>query len=56
MAVVVLDLPSRERPPNVAFRDKLRDWEALVSLATTGFFRGGSVVPTLGFVVDPVKF
>jgi hypothetical protein len=37
-------------------RDKIRDWEALVSLATTGFFRGGSVVPTLGFVVDPVKF
>jgi hypothetical protein len=50
-----LDLPSRERPPNVAFRDKIRDWEVLWSLATTGFFRGGSVVPTLGVVVDPVN-
>jgi hypothetical protein len=50
-----LDLPSRERPPNVAFRDKIRDWEALASLAITGFFRGGSVVPTLGLVVDPVN-
>jgi len=50
-----LDLPSRERPPNVAFRDKIRDWEVLSSLATTGFFRGGSVVPTLGVVVDPVN-
>ncbi|HXJ35323.1 MAG TPA: DUF1302 family protein [Candidatus Eisenbacteria bacterium] len=50
-----LDLPSRERPPNVAFRDKIRGWEALASLAVTGFFRGGSVVPTLGLVVDPVN-
>jgi hypothetical protein len=50
-----LDLPSRERPPNVAFRDKIRDWEALGSFAMTGFFRGGSVVPTLGLVVDPVN-
>ena len=53
--VGALDLPSRERPPNVAFRDKIRDWEALGSLAITGFFRGGSVVPTLGLVVDPVN-
>lgn len=50
-----LDLPSRERPPNVAFRDKVRDWEVLSSLAVTGFFRGGSIVPTLGLVVDPVN-
>jgi cyclopropane-fatty-acyl-phospholipid synthase len=39
----------------VAFRDRIRDWEVLASLATTGFFRGGSVVPTLGLVVDPVN-
>ncbi len=50
-----LDLPSRERPPNVAFRDKIRDWESVSSLAITGFFRGGSIVPVLGLVVDPVN-
>ena len=55
MAVLVLDLPSRERPPNVAFRDKIRDWEALFTLAASGFYRGGSVVPVLALVVDPVN-
>jgi hypothetical protein len=53
--VGALDLPSRERPSNVAFRDKIRDWEVLSSAAITGFMRGGSVVPTLGLVVDPVN-
>ena len=53
--VGALDLPSRERPTNVAFRDKIRDWEVVSSLSITGFMRGGSVVPTLGLVVDPVN-
>jgi hypothetical protein len=53
--VGALDLPSRARPSSVAFRDKIRTWEALVTFAATTFYRGGSVVPALGFIVDPVN-
>ena len=50
-----LDLPSSVRGSNVSFRDKIRDWEALFTLAAFSFYRGGSIVPTLGMVVDPVN-
>ncbi|HLK11599.1 MAG TPA: DUF1302 family protein [Candidatus Binatia bacterium] len=50
-----LDLPSTVRTANVAFRDKIRDWESLFTLAGFTFYRGGSVVPVAGIAVDPVN-
>jgi hypothetical protein len=55
-----LDLPSTFRnnqdvTTNPAFRDKIRDWEALFTLAAFTFYRGGSIVPLLGIAVDPVN-
>jgi hypothetical protein len=52
------DLPSRVRvgtPESPAFRDKVRDWEALASVAAFTFYRGGSLLPVIGIAVDPVN-
>jgi hypothetical protein len=35
--------------------DKVRDWEALVTLAATTFYRGGKIVPFVIYVIDPVN-
>ena len=45
----------RVRPSSVSFRDKIRDWESIFTLAAFSFYRGGSIVPTLGMAVDPVN-
>jgi hypothetical protein len=54
-----LDLPSTGRlgttPDSPAFRDKIRDWETLFTLAAFTFYRGGSIVPVLGMAVDPTN-
>jgi hypothetical protein len=50
-----LDLPSSSRPSQVAFRDKIRDWESLFTLAAFTFYRGGSIVPVAGIAVDWVN-
>jgi len=50
-----LDLPSTARPAAVAFRDKIRDWEAIFSLAAFTFYRGGSILPSVAIVADPVN-
>ena len=58
-----LDLPSSVRLGTIqasqggfkAYRDKIRDWEALFTLAAFSFYRGGSIVPVLGIAVDPVN-
>jgi hypothetical protein len=58
-----LDLPSSVRLGTTqasqggfkAYRDKLRDWETLFTLAAFSFYRGGSIVPVLGIAVDPVN-
>jgi uncharacterized protein DUF1302 len=54
-----LDLPSTPRLGNSAaepaFRDKIRDWESIFTLAAFTFYRGGSIVPVLGMAVDPVN-
>jgi hypothetical protein len=55
-----LDLPStfrnnQDTRANPAFRDKIRDWEALFTLAAFTFYRGGSIVPLAGVAVDPVN-
>ena len=39
----------------MSFRDKIRDWESIFTLAAFSFYRGGSIVPTLGMAVDPVN-
>jgi hypothetical protein len=49
------DLPSSQRPEAVAFRDKIRDWESLFTLATFTFYKGGAVVPVAGMAVDYVN-
>ena len=54
-----LDLPASVTrtgyEDNPAFRDKIRDWEALFTLAAFTFYRGGSVIPIVGIAVDPVN-
>jgi hypothetical protein len=50
-----LDLPSSVRLKTVAFRDKIRTWESIFTLAAFTFYRGGSIVPTVGIAVDPVN-
>ena len=35
--------------------DTVRDWEALITLAATSFYMGGSLVPQLTYVLDPVN-
>ena len=50
-----LDLPSSVRSAEFSFRDKIRDWESLFTLAAFSFYRGGSVVPVLGMAVDPMN-
>lgn len=58
-----LDLPSSKRLGTTtaaelgspAYRDKIRDWEALFTFAAFSFYRGGSIVPVLGIAVDPVN-
>ena len=39
----------------MSFRDKIRDWESIFTLAAFSFYRGGSIVPMLGLAVDPVN-
>jgi Protein of unknown function (DUF1302) len=51
-----LDLPSEKRTLSQgAFRDKIRDWETLITFAAFTFYRGGSVVPVIGYALDPVN-
>ena len=40
---------------NGNFRDDVRSWESLITLAIFTFYKGGSVVPLLGFIYDPVN-
>jgi hypothetical protein len=49
------DLPSVARPKSVSFRDKIRDWESLFTLATFTFYKGGAIVPVAGAAVDYVN-
>lgn len=35
--------------------DKVRDWEALVTLTATSFFQGGKLVPLVAYILDPVN-
>lgn len=35
--------------------DTVRDWEALMTLAATSFYWGGSLVPQITYILDPVN-
>ena len=54
-----LDLPSTVRTgvddENEAYRDKIRDWESIFTLAAFTFYRGGSIIPLAGMAVDWVN-
>lgn len=50
-----LDLPSGIRNSSESFRDKIRDWETLFTFAAFTFYRGGSIIPTVGIAVDPTN-
>jgi hypothetical protein len=58
-----LDLPSNSRlgtaaaaqAGSPAYRDKIRDWETLITFAAFTFYKGGSIIPTVGIAVDPVN-
>jgi len=58
-----LDLPSNSRlgtasaaqSGSPSFRDKIRDWETLITFAAFTFYKGGSIIPTVGIAVDPVN-
>jgi hypothetical protein len=54
-----LDLPTTTRPinqvPAVAYRDTVHRWEALTTFAILGFYRGGSLVPSMVYLLDPVN-
>lgn len=54
-----LDLPTKTKPvnqdPPVAYRDDIHRWEALITFAIIGFYRGGSVAPAFIYLLDPVN-
>ena len=54
-----LNLPTKTLPPNqdppLAYRDDIHRWEMLTTLAIIGFYRGGSVVPSAIYLLDPVN-
>jgi hypothetical protein len=54
-----LDLPNKTKPSNqdppIAYRDDIRRWEMLMTLAIIGFYRGGSVAPAFIYLLDPVN-
>lgn len=47
--------PCNDPNGNGNFRDDVRSWESLVTLAIFTFYKGGSVVPLLGLIYDPVN-
>jgi hypothetical protein len=49
------DQPCTDPRGNGNFRDDVRSWESLVTLAIFTFYKGGSVVPLLGIIYDPVN-
>jgi hypothetical protein len=55
----ILDNPTATRPvnqqPAVAYRDDVQRWEALITMAVLGFYRGGSLAPAIVYLLDPVN-
>ena len=42
-------------PGTPPYIDKVRDWEALATIAATTFYRGGKIVPLFVYIIDPVN-
>ena len=49
-----LDLPKLSALTNKG-RDTIHQWEVISTLAILGFYRGGSMVPALIYILDPVN-
>ena len=49
-----MDLPKLDAPAGKG-RDTIHQWELLGTLAILGFYRGGSLVPALIYLIDPVN-
>lgn len=49
------DEPCSDPDGNGSFRDDVRSWESLVTVAAFTTYRSGAVVPVIGAVVDPVN-
>jgi hypothetical protein len=49
-----LDLPKLDFPSGKG-RDTIHQWEMLITFAAIGFYRGGTVVPALIWLMDPVN-
>jgi hypothetical protein len=49
-----LDLPKLNAPAGKG-RDTIHQWEMLGTLAILGFYRGGSLVPAMIYILDPVN-
>ncbi len=42
-------------PGQLAYIDKVRDWELLLTLTATTFYKGGKIVPFVVYLLDPVN-
>lgn len=49
-----LDLPKLDAPAGKG-RDTIHQWELLMTFAALGFYRGGTLVPALIYLMDPVN-
>jgi hypothetical protein len=50
-----IDLPDPTSGLGAGYRDKVRTWEILANIGIVGFYRGGSVIPIVAFVLDPMN-
>ncbi len=49
-----LDLPKLDAPAGKG-RDTIHQWETLMTFAALGFYRGGTLVPAMIYLMDPVN-
>jgi len=49
-----LDLPNINNP-GARGRDNVREWEVLTTLAVLGFYKGGTLVPAMIYLMDPIN-
>ncbi len=49
-----LDLPNIQNPGR-RLRDNVREWEVLFTLAVLGFYKGGTLVPAMIYLMDPIN-
>ncbi len=50
-----LDLPSIDDLSGPRLRDTIHEWEVLGTLAILGFYRGGTLVPAMIYLIDPIN-